>query len=87
MWIKCRDARSINLRAQRPKEQTMNRAIDMFSLQGRTALVTYVNFSCLAMMSNQSGGNRGIGSDIAIGLAEAGADVVLIQVRFEGASN
>lgn len=39
----------------------------MFSLEGRTALVT--------------GGTRGIGAQMAIGLAEAGADVILVQVR------
>ncbi|KAL8383712.1 hypothetical protein RB595_010763 [Gaeumannomyces hyphopodioides] len=37
----------------------------MFSLQGHTALVT--------------GGTRGIGQAVAIGLAEAGADVLLVQ--------
>ena len=41
---------------------------DMFSLEGHTALVT--------------GGTRGIGQAVAIGLAEAGADVLLVQVRF-----
>ncbi|KAL8354465.1 hypothetical protein RB601_004048 [Gaeumannomyces tritici] len=38
----------------------------MFSLQGHTALVT--------------GGTRGTGQAVAIGLAEAGADVLLVQV-------
>lgn len=37
-----------------------------FSLEGRTAVVT--------------GGTRGIGADMAIALAEAGADIILIQV-------
>jgi 2-deoxy-D-gluconate 3-dehydrogenase len=39
----------------------------LFSLQGHTALVT--------------GGTRGIGQAVAIGLAEAGADIILVQVR------
>ena len=38
----------------------------MFSLQGRKAVVT--------------GGSRGIGAAIAVALAEAGADIILIQV-------
>ncbi|KAI5860973.1 NAD(P)-binding protein [Durotheca rogersii] len=38
---------------------------DLFSLRGETALVT--------------GGTRGIGQAVAIGLAEAGADVLLVQ--------
>lgn len=39
----------------------------MFSLEGHTALVT--------------GGTRGIGQAVAIALAEAGADILLVQVR------
>lgn len=39
---------------------------NLFSLNGRTAVVT--------------GGTRGIGQAMAIALAEAGADIVLIQV-------
>lgn len=38
----------------------------MFSLEGQTALVT--------------GGTRGIGQAMAIALAEAGADILLVQV-------
>lgn len=41
-------------------------ASSMFSLDGHTAMVT--------------GGTRGIGQAVAIGLAEAGADIILIQV-------
>lgn len=40
----------------------------IFSLEGSTAVVT--------------GATRGIGQAVAIGLAEAGADIILIQVRF-----
>lgn len=42
----------------------------LFSLEGQTALVT--------------GGTRGIGQAMAIALAEAGADVLLVQVRSLG---
>ena len=43
-------------------------AMAMFSLEGQTAVVT--------------GGTRGIGQAAAIALAEAGADIILIQVYF-----
>ncbi|UKZ76785.1 hypothetical protein TrVFT333_004495 [Trichoderma virens FT-333] len=43
--------------------------MELFSLVGKTALVT--------------GGTRGIGQAIAIGLAEAGADIVLVQRNTE----
>lgn len=44
----------------------MNSIQQLFSLEGQTALVT--------------GGTRGIGQSMAIALAEAGADVLLVQV-------
>jgi len=40
---------------------------NLFSLEGQTALVT--------------GGTRGIGASMAIALAEAGADILLVQVE------
>jgi len=39
----------------------------MFSLEGRTAMIT--------------GATRGIGAEMAIALAEAGSDIILIQVN------
>ena len=41
--------------------------LDIFNLSGKTALVT--------------GAARGIGQAIAVGLAEAGADIILVLVR------
>lgn len=41
--------------------------LSLFSLEGKTALIT--------------GGTRGIGQSMAYALAEAGADIILIQVR------
>ena len=43
-----------------------NMVSSLFDLSGKTAMVT--------------GGTRGIGQAMAIALAEAGADIVLIQV-------
>ena len=48
-------------------EINMGFLLKMFSLVGKTAVVT--------------GGTRGIGQAMAIAFAEAGADIILIQVR------
>ena len=44
----------------------MDSLLKLFSLQGKTAVVT--------------GGTRGVGASMAIALAEAGADIILVQV-------
>lgn len=53
------------------KGAKMTNVKDLFSLEGQTALVT--------------GGTRGIGQAMAIALAEAGADILLVQVDTHGA--
>ena len=46
----------------------MSPVLDLFSLEGQTALVT--------------GGTRGIGQAMTMALAEAGADILLVQVCY-----
>jgi 2-deoxy-D-gluconate 3-dehydrogenase len=55
----------------------------LFSLEGRTALCTGVNSlkQVGAVLTTFAGATRGIGAQMAIALAEAGADILLVQVR------
>lgn len=55
------------LKRQILRKMASTATASLFSLEGQTALVT--------------GGTRGIGQSVAIALAEAGADIILIQVR------
>ena len=60
------DSNRIKTDEQRKKAAIMPSVQQLFSLEGETALCT--------------GGTRGIGQAMAIALAEAGADILLVQV-------
>lgn len=62
----------------------MDALTKMFSLAGKTAVVTGESRNqasyCRYVAHEQSGGTRGIGAAMALALAEAGADIILVQV-------
>jgi NAD(P)-dependent dehydrogenase (short-subunit alcohol dehydrogenase family) len=53
----------------------------LFGLQNKTALVTGASLRLRASNLTSKGGSRGIGRQIAIALASAGADIILAQVE------
>jgi hypothetical protein len=59
-----RDIESLQFRSGTARMSSIQQ---LFSLEGKTALVT--------------GGTRGLGQAMAIAMAEAGADILLVQVR------